>query len=79
MQWVPICMLMFFHRHSLLATRLVSETNEELGLQLSISDMLQHSTLYSMASFIENPASDGAVVTLDLPDVVERLAQDKAP
>lgn len=70
---------MFFPRHSLLATHLVSEINEELGLQLSISDMLQHSTLYSMASFIESPALSSADVTLDLAAVVERHAKDKAP
>jgi hypothetical protein len=72
-------MLMFFPRHSLLATHLVSEINEEMGLQLSISDVLQHSTLHSMACFIENPAVPTNYFTPDLVAVVERHAQDKAP
>ena len=71
--------LVFLSRHSLLATRLVSEMNEELGLQLSISDMLQHCTLQSMASFIENPTVNKAGVNLDLRAVVDMHSQDKAP
>ena len=70
---------MFLSRHSLLATRLVSEMNEELGLQLSISDMMQHCTLQSMASFIENPTVKKAGVNLDLQAVVDMHSQDKAP
>jgi len=69
----------FLSRHSLLATRLVSEMNEELGLQLSISDMMQHCTLQSMASFIENPTVKKAGVNLDLQAVVDVHSQDKAP
>jgi len=53
--------------------------NEELGLQLSISDMLQHCTLQSMASFIENPTVNKAGVNLDLRAVVDMHSQDKAP
>jgi hypothetical protein len=71
--------LVFLSRHSLLATRLVSEMNEELGLQLSISDMLQHCTLQSMASFIENPTVNKAGVNVDLRAVVDMHSQDKAP
>jgi hypothetical protein len=52
--------------------------NEELGLQLNISDMLQHCTLQSMASFIENPTVK-ADVNLDLWAVVDVHSQDKAP
>ena len=70
---------MFLCRHSLLATRLVSEINEELGLQLGISDMLQHCTLQSMASFIENPTVNKAGVNLDLQAVVDMHALYKAP
>jgi hypothetical protein len=72
-------MLLFLSRHSLLATHLVSEINEELGLQLSISDMLQHCTLQSMASFIENPTVNKAGVNLDLRAVVDTHAKDEAP
>jgi len=71
--------LVFLSRHSLLATRLVSEMNEELGLQLSISDMLQHCTVQSMASFIENPTVNKAGVNIDLRAVVDMHSQDKAP
>lgn len=71
--------LVFLSRHSLLATRLVSEVNEELGLELSISDMMQHCTLQSMASFIENPTVKKAGVNLDLQAVVDVHSQDKAP
>jgi len=53
--------------------------NEELGLQLSISDMMQHCTLQSMASFIENPTVKMAGVNLDLQAVVDMHSQDKAP
>jgi hypothetical protein len=53
--------------------------NEELGLQLGISDMLQHCTLESMASFIENPAVKNPGVNLDLQAAVELHSQDKAP
>jgi hypothetical protein len=53
--------------------------NEELGLQLSISDMLQHCTLQSMASFIENPTVNKAGVNIDLQAVVDMHSQDKAP
>jgi hypothetical protein len=67
----------FFFRHSLLATQLVSEINEELGLQFKISDMLQHSTLQSMVSFIENAAANSTSVALDLPAAVQMHAQDK--
>lgn len=70
---------MFLSRHSLLATRLVSEMNEELGLQLSISDMLQHCTLQSMASFIEDPTVNRAGVNLDLRAVIDMHSQDNAP
>lgn len=72
-------MCIFLSRHSLLAARLVSEMNEELGLQLGISDMLQHCTLESMASFIENPAVKNPGVNLDLQAAVELHSQDKAP
>jgi hypothetical protein len=57
----------------------VSEMNEELGLQLSILDMLQHGTLQSMASFIENPTVTKAGVNLDLRTVVDMHAKDEAP
>lgn len=70
---------MLFFRHSLLATHLVSEINEHLGIQLRISDMLQHPTLHSLVSFIEKPTETSSDVTLDLPAVVEKHAQDKAP
>lgn len=70
---------MFLSRHSLLATRLVSEINEELGLQLSIPDMMQHCTLQSMASFIENPTVKKTGVNLDLQAVVDMHSQDKTP
>jgi hypothetical protein len=70
---------MLFFRHSLLATHLASEINEHLGIQLRISDVLQHPTLYSLASYIENPTETGSDVALDLPAVIERLAQGKAP
>lgn len=65
--------------HSLLVTHVASEINEHLGIQLRISDVLQHPTLYSLASFIKNPTETGSDVTLNLPAVVERLAQGKAP
>ena len=71
--------LVFLSRHSLLATRLVSEMNEELGLQLSISDMLQHCTLQSMASFIENPTVNKAGVNIDIQAMVDMHSQDKPP
>jgi hypothetical protein len=70
---------MLFFRHSLLATHLVSEINENLGVQLCISDILQHSTLHSLASFIEKPTETTSDITLDLPAVVERYSQSKAP
>ena len=57
----------------------MSEINEEMGLQLSISDMLQHCTLQTMASFIENPAVNKAGVNLDLWAEVDMHSQDKAP
>ena len=57
----------------------MSEVNEELGLELSISDMMQHCTLQSMASFIENPTVKKAGVNLDLQAVVDVHSQDKAP
>ncbi|KAJ9589457.1 hypothetical protein L9F63_017318 [Diploptera punctata] len=43
--------------HSLLATQLVSEMNSQLGLQLSSSDLFMHSTVASMAKFIDNPTN----------------------
>jgi hypothetical protein len=67
-----------FFRHSLLATHLVSEINENLGVQLCISDILQHSTLYSLAGFIENPTETSSDITLDLLAVVERHSQGNA-
>lgn len=72
-------MSFIFPRHSLLATQLVSEVNEELGLSLSISDMLRHSTLYSMARFINNQAVSSPNATLDLAAEVETHAQDNYP
>ncbi|PNF30886.1 hypothetical protein B7P43_G06094 [Cryptotermes secundus] len=65
--------------HSLLATHLVSEINEHLGIQLQIYDVLQHPTVHSLVNFIEKPTETSSDVTLDLPAVVERHAQDKAP
>jgi hypothetical protein len=50
-----------------------------MGIELRISDVLQHPTIYSLASFIENPTETGSDVALNLPAVVERLAQGKAP
>jgi hypothetical protein len=70
---------MLFFRHSLLVTHLVSEINEHFDIQLRISDVLQHPTLYSLASFIEKPRETDSDVTLDLPAVVERHSKDKAP
>jgi hypothetical protein len=53
--------------------------NEELGLQLGLSDMLQHCTVQSMASFIENPTVNKAGVNLDLQAVVDMNSLCKAP
>ncbi|XP_066999059.2 uncharacterized protein [Anabrus simplex] len=66
--------------HSLLAARLLSEMNEELGLNLVITDLFNHPTVSSMASFLEDPstANGGQHVQLDLEAEVDRHDQGKA-
>nr|CAD7402514.1 unnamed protein product [Timema cristinae] len=65
--------------HSLLAARLLSEMNEQLGLDLIISDLFSHPTVYSMAGFIDDPQmTNGETVKLDLNVEVERHDQGKS-
>ncbi|CAG2053402.1 unnamed protein product [Timema podura] len=63
--------------HSLLD--LLSEMNEQLGLDLIISDLFSHPTVYSMAGFIDDPqVTSGETVKLDLNAEVERHDQGKS-
>nr|CAD7594039.1 unnamed protein product [Timema genevievae] len=65
--------------HSLLAARLLSEMNEQLGLDLIISDLFSHPTVYSMAGFIDDPqVTSGETVKLDLNAEVDRHDQGKS-
>nr|CAD7396297.1 unnamed protein product [Timema poppensis] len=65
--------------HSLLAARLLSEMNEQLGLDLIITDLFSHPTVYSMAGFIDDPqVTNGETVKLDLNAEVERHDQGKS-